>query len=158
MPVHCYNQWPSVLVYLNPILILVGWGVIAVNANRIARRSETRGLVDKITRQIRRLESLTLEAWFDSHGPVIMPLVLERVTSQISLVEGHLNLLSHRKIEINTLDISNIIFKLRDDLTLDIEKKENLNPQQQRTKQSKIARECRRLIIDLENRYASEYY
>lgn len=150
-------NYPLWALILNPSLIILGWAVIALNANRISRRNEARGLVDKVVAQLSKVEEAAITMWFDHSGSLSVKLSIETVSEGINLVEEYLLLLEDRKIKIDPKGIATPVSALRDSLTMDVEDRDKLAPVDASRKRSEISRACRRMSMDLEKAFISFY-
>lgn len=107
---------------INIVIIFIGWLVLYRNAKKIATRSETRGLLDKIIKKVRDLEDQGKVYWLSS--PKVMTpeqstIYTIRMQHDIQILEEYFELISKRNIRV---DLSQELFKFRNATTFCSEK------------------------------------
>jgi len=112
---------------INIFIVFIGWSVLYGNAQKIATRSETRGLLDRTIDKVRTLENEGKIYWLKSSKNLTSEersIYTIRMQHELQILEEHLQLIARRNIVIN---LSQDLFKFRNSTTFCSEKPERSN-------------------------------
>lgn len=107
---------------INLMIVVVGWNILYKNAKKIASRSESRGLLDKVVEKIRSLENEGKTYWLKNAGLADgeeSKIYTIKMQHDIQVLEDYLYLVNKRNINI---ELSQELFKLRNSITYSSEK------------------------------------
>lgn len=102
---------------LSPVLVLVGWKVVFFNARRIATRSESKSIVDALSKLINDISDESLSYWVPSATAVESQKYTLLMLARSSQLQHYINVLISRGFK---LDVG-ILSKISEDVALDSE-------------------------------------
>ncbi len=111
---------------LGILLVLIGWRVVYRNAKRLATRSETKGFIDDLMKQVSEMEKLAVDFWLAGRKERTEPRNYEMLLlAKLSLLNQKIDLLNARKIE--TANIIIQVGMLQDGMLLDCERADQMS-------------------------------
>jgi hypothetical protein len=104
-------------IFIGPALVLIGWRVVYFNARRIATRSESKSIVDSLSKIINEISECSVDFWGPDSTSAGFQKYLLNVLSKSSQLQHYVNVLMNRgvKLDIGTLSA------IGDSATLDAE-------------------------------------
>ncbi|MCY9815176.1 hypothetical protein ACV1CZ_13045 [Aeromonas caviae] len=111
---------------LGILLVLVGWRVVYQNAKRLATRSETKGFIDDLLKQVSEMEKLAVDYWLAGRKDRTEPRNYEMLMlAKISLLYQKIEHLNARKID--TVSLINQVGLFQDGMLLDCERADQMS-------------------------------
>ncbi|MBL0460807.1 hypothetical protein [Aeromonas dhakensis] len=141
---------------LGILLVLIGWRVVYQNAKRLATRSETKGFIDDMMKQVSEMEKLAVDFWLASRKERTEPRNYEMLMlAKLSLLNQKIGLLNDRKIE--TADVIIQVGLLQDGMLLDCERADQMSLDERSGKAHEVLSCGKEIQTSLYRQFTTKY-
>ncbi|MGK4474111.1 hypothetical protein [Aeromonas molluscorum] len=127
----------GILGIISITLVFIGWWVVYRNAKKMATRSETKGFVDDLMKQVSEMEKAAVDYWLAGRKDRTEPRNFEMLMlAKLALLNQKVDILNTRNIQ--TKSIIEQIGLLQDGMLLDCERADQMSLDERSAKANEV--------------------